>query len=128
MTLINRARTLDRIQKNEALLDSFMDSMIKMRLGLAQVEGSIQELEEIIEKDKASIAPIRRIPPEVLYRIFLCMLGSETYHTTLGWDRPYEDDNMIAERARRLSLVCKEWHSVIETGPRLWTTCAFHEG
>jgi len=78
-----------------------------------------------IDQRMADIAPIRMVPPEVLYRTFLCLLEPET--DTLFQPTREEDYSKVAQRARRLVLVNKQWSSVIQNGAMFWTSCTFKD-
>lgn len=87
---------------------------------IAQLYASIQETEKKIEELqhysfalKAFVAPIRRLPHDVLQEVFVIYndTGTKCYHFTKGISRPLV-----------LSKVCREWRNVALASSQLWST------
>jgi hypothetical protein len=123
--IVLREETLEKIRQKETAIATLDEALSKQKLQMMELENVIDCLRYGLKKEKAAIAPITLLPPEILYRIFLSSLGFRFGNV---WDDYVEDEAELAEHVRRLSLVSKLWQSVIEHGPRIWTAGAFHEG
>ncbi|KAJ7178299.1 hypothetical protein C8R46DRAFT_672388 [Mycena filopes] len=63
-----------------------------------------------------ALAPVRRIPPELLSQIFLC------YGDLLGEDYDCLD---VKHGVWLLGHICSHWRTVARSTPELWNWCAF---
>ncbi|KAJ7821731.1 hypothetical protein B0H13DRAFT_2449202, partial [Mycena leptocephala] len=65
----------------------------------------VEELRRCSEQHKALIAPIRRVPPEVMAEIFLQLaeIEADTWRSPLIFGR-----------------ICRDWRSIALSMPRLW--------
>ncbi|KAF7374469.1 hypothetical protein MSAN_00331200 [Mycena sanguinolenta] len=81
----------------------------EMEIALAQLKEQRASLERPIDAHRALLAPIRRIPQDVLVEIFLLCLPSE--HNALIDP---------AEAPLVLVRICRHWRSVAYSSPILW--------
>ncbi|KAJ7461013.1 hypothetical protein B0H11DRAFT_1677491, partial [Mycena galericulata] len=85
------------------------DAAIAEREGtIAQLLCEVVELRRSSEQHKAIIAPIRRIPSEILAEIFMQATGDEARSLS------YYDTPLI------FGEICREWRALALSLPRLW--------
>ncbi|KAJ7147861.1 hypothetical protein C8R43DRAFT_1237061 [Mycena crocata] len=65
---------------------------------------------------RAALAPVRRLPPEVLCEIFAPFSHSDPAHT-----KEAELDNIAKFELLQLSQVCSYWHTLIMGTPIFWS-------
>ncbi|KIM32546.1 hypothetical protein M408DRAFT_19946 [Serendipita vermifera MAFF 305830] len=90
------------IRKKLEVLQLQHELIEKLRSRISTAELECVRLETEILEYRASVAPIRRCPQELLLMFF-------KYYT-------YENPRLI----RRLLLVCKQWYELAISSPRLW--------
>ncbi|KIM32545.1 hypothetical protein M408DRAFT_182996 [Serendipita vermifera MAFF 305830] len=88
-------RKLEALQHQYELIEELRSRMSAAQLECARLETEISEY-------RASVAPIRKCPQEILLMFF-------EYYV-------HEDPRLI----RRLLLVCKQWYELAISSPRLW--------
>ncbi|KAJ7162946.1 hypothetical protein C8R46DRAFT_331618 [Mycena filopes] len=89
---------------------------------IARIESQIWDLERLRDRERATvaqlraaIAPVRKMPPELLAKIF---------RYTCFFDpllKRWENWRNLVKQAQALSHVCAHWRQVAITTPRLWT-------
>ncbi|KAJ7043075.1 hypothetical protein C8F04DRAFT_1073607 [Mycena alexandri] len=106
---------------------------------IARLHCEVAELHRRSEQHKAIIAPIRRVPPEVVAEIFLQVTAIEaeksSYPLDLWRDR---DDNLVEKKSIARPLVhhsplifgeiSREWRSISLSTPRLWCSISLQCG
>jgi hypothetical protein len=113
---------VESIQHNGTLLASIEDSIRELKIKLDNQEREAEGIRRTIAVQEASIAPISYLPVELLSRILLFTIDPTDFSKYQE-----KDEGIEAEQVRRLSLVSKDWHSVIQHGPAFWTTFTFYE-
>ena len=84
-----------------------------------QIDKDIQDLEDSVRQLKTrrnALAPVSRLPNELLYKIFTTFAGLEQSDyingTDISWIRP-------------ITAVCSHWRAVALECPRLWSSIIF---
>lgn len=75
---------------------------------LGPLRAKIDNLTEMAKKERAFLAPIRRLPVEVITEIITYDLASNHFHS--DW-----------RRKRQIAAVCRAWRSIILGAATLWT-------
>ncbi|KAJ7728880.1 hypothetical protein B0H16DRAFT_1470269 [Mycena metata] len=99
-----------------ALKDSLSLEITQLRMQLMRMEREEMHATRHILRCEFALAPIRRIPPEVLSQIFLC------YSDLLGDSHDCLD---VAHGVWLLGHICSHWRAVALSTPELWTSCNF---
>lgn len=106
-TLRNQLKEIDlqRMQLNEAI-DEY-------QVALSSMESSVHHF-------KCMLSPMRRIPSEILLRIFHeCVLQEEEHHHEMlkEWEDPDHSSATIT-----LGSVCSHWRTVVTQNTKLWNS------
>jgi hypothetical protein len=91
---------------------------------LAQQSASC---EEALKAHSSAMAPMNRVPTEILERILLATLGiPNSGEDALSLDTQFEYSNAICTDAGVWALrkVCRRWRTLVDSSPRMWT--CFH--
>lgn len=97
----------------KAELEAVEDDISRLQARLADCQRRKRELISYVEDLDALLSPIRRMPPEIMSRIFeLC--GDITAHG------PHAEPSKRAPLL--LGSVCRSWRALSIAIPRLWTT------
>ncbi|KAJ6533413.1 hypothetical protein DFH09DRAFT_1092453 [Mycena vulgaris] len=91
----------------------------EMRMNLLRLEREELHATRYMERCEFALAPIRRIPPEILSLIFLC------YTDVLGETSECLD---VKKGVWILGHICGYWRSIALSTPDLWTFCRFISG
>ncbi|THU96893.1 hypothetical protein K435DRAFT_663697, partial [Dendrothele bispora CBS 962.96] len=76
---------------------------------LERIECERRAIQELVDTHRASLAPARTVPDDVLSEIFMHCLP-ETYNATRS----------LSEAPLLLGQVCRRWREVSLSTPRLW--------
>ncbi len=92
--------------------------MSRMKSALEKLQNVRKSLSDCIQTSEALLAPVRRVPRDVLQYIFECLCVSVSYNPF-----PKRDDMpLISMTPFYLSSVCFYWRSICLSSPRLWTS------
>jgi hypothetical protein len=89
-----------KIEKAE---DALRKYVTEARCAIDQMQSDFSELQDAISQTRAYLAPIKRLPPDLLRSVFLCLFDE---YCTCGWV---------------LSAVCSTWRREALKTPRLWS-------
>ncbi len=90
----------------------------QMKSTLEKLQGIRQSISDCIQTSEALLAPVRRVPHDVLQDIFEWLCVSVSYNPF-----PKHDDmTLISTTPFYLSSVCFRWRSICLSSPRLWTS------
>lgn len=93
-----------------------VDSAIRKLTAIqAKLEENSAHVRGSLLAHQALISPSRRIPPEVLGEVFYHCLSKTPYITPRDIEAP-----MV------LTRVCRHWHAVAMSTPRLWSSLSIH--
>jgi hypothetical protein len=93
----------------EAGLSRLDDEMSQLRMAMDHLATERQKLEMSLDEYRSLVAPIRRIPPEMLCEMFMhCLV-----------DGPNSFD--VTKAPLHLTFVCSKWRRVAISSPRLWS-------
>jgi hypothetical protein len=87
----------------------------KMRMNLMRMEREELHATKHIERCEFALAPIRRIPQEILAQIFVC------YRDLLGGQSECVD---VKHGVWLFGHICSYWRTIALSTPDLWTFCA----
>ncbi|KAJ7162977.1 hypothetical protein C8R46DRAFT_1193623 [Mycena filopes] len=89
---------------------------------IARIESQIRDLERLRDRERGTIAqlrmaiaPVRKMPAELLVKIFLETCVLDLFHRY----RLYNKEAM--KQVQTLSHVCAHWRQIAITTPRLWS-------
>ncbi|KAJ7058474.1 hypothetical protein C8F01DRAFT_291805 [Mycena amicta] len=107
----------DEIHEINALLEGPSAQLLEFDTKIAQLQKSIDsliaqrsEVASFVAEHKALLAPIRRLPMEVLQAIFVACLPTERHAAMVAEDAPI-----------LLMQICNSWRQVALSTPRLYT-------
>ncbi|THU91028.1 hypothetical protein K435DRAFT_601534, partial [Dendrothele bispora CBS 962.96] len=86
------------------------DEIQKLEADIVSLRNQQQRIYRQIDRYRSLLAPIRKLPPEVLGRIF-CLICTENFAAASKIDCP----------AVHLSHVCAGWRDLAQTTPSLWS-------
>ncbi|KAI5893083.1 uncharacterized protein SCHCODRAFT_02620804 [Schizophyllum commune H4-8] len=109
----SRRHTRSAMKQAEAQLQTVKEEIQKMSNALATLKSMKGELREVIARQRTYLAPIRRLPIELLVEIFRwsCMPTIEYIHPR----DPFQFAGL------EIAAVCKLWRDIMYNNPRLWT-------
>ena len=102
------------IKKHKHQLATIQDQIRRRETRLADLECRRAHTKDILAKLYAMLAPIKRLPPEILSEIFERCLGADrsgVLFSTMGRKK---------ETPLLLGRVCRSWRAVAHATPRLW--------
>ncbi|KAJ7926212.1 hypothetical protein B0H13DRAFT_2265981 [Mycena leptocephala] len=103
---------------------------------LAQYDSEIQRLQERLQVTladrtklkkyvdgwKSTVSPVRRLPPEILCKIFASFSSPTEYPS----DSKGELHNLAKSELLQISHVCVRWRSIVMDTPGLWSDITVH--
>ncbi|KAM5543646.1 hypothetical protein V8D89_002897 [Ganoderma adspersum] len=102
---------------------------VQYRILLQSLYGGFSQGLAVIGGLMNAVAPINRIPPELLTKIFALSPGTIS-HTATGaaWSEiPYWPlEEVDVNDLHKLTKVCRDWRDLSTTMPTLWTTIVTH--
>ncbi|KAJ2916957.1 hypothetical protein MD484_g3459, partial [Candolleomyces efflorescens] len=109
----------DEIPRIKALIQQKLDvignidkEIEDVKISLAALEGQRDANKTFIQKHRALISPIKRLPPDILTAVFLtCLPAVEHAKASLTCNHP----------AVVLSHVCRQWRQLSLDTPMLWS-------
>ncbi|KAF9221794.1 hypothetical protein BS17DRAFT_679154, partial [Gyrodon lividus] len=102
------------IEKHESQLSSIKDEVERLKGYLAKMESCQAKSEELIVDLHATLAPIKRMPPEIMSEIFERCLVREDSRVLLPFTRRQTEAPLL------LGRVCSAWHRISRATPQLW--------
>ncbi|KAJ7147819.1 hypothetical protein C8R43DRAFT_1009675 [Mycena crocata] len=109
-----------QIASSTAVLARYETEIEKAEKILQDLRFNRARVQDYVAGCRAVVAPVRRLPPEILCEIFVSFslsLRKTTNHTE-------ELDNLAKSNLMHLSNVCSNWHKLITGTPRLWSHIA----
>ncbi|KAF8439930.1 hypothetical protein L210DRAFT_3645879 [Boletus edulis BED1] len=101
------------IDQHQRQLATIQDHVTRLKACLADMEGHQAHTEDTLVKLHAALAPIKRLPPELLSEIFEhCLDGSNAVL--------FSGTARHSEAPLLLGRVCRSWRTVAHATPRLW--------
>ncbi|KAF5341026.1 hypothetical protein D9611_005918 [Ephemerocybe angulata] len=88
-----------------------------LKHAVIELEAQLESIQQKLRQHQGALSAIRRLPCEVLGRIFCHALGAPAPLTALG-----------REWLRRLSQVCRGWHEASLSEHQLWSSLAGERG
>ncbi|KAF9264071.1 hypothetical protein L218DRAFT_958497 [Marasmius fiardii PR-910] len=92
------------------------DEVERLRRAIMILEGRRQEVEEKIKAYKSLMAPVHRMPPEVMMEIFKFVCATKSL---VRW--PVRPD-LLMPPTFKLSMVCGRWREITIASPFLWSS------
>jgi len=124
--LVNLEPPIAAIQSHTHLVDdereAFKLIQVSANLSLSSVDVSLDAVTTSITEKNALLHPIRRVPPEVLERIFIDLVEQERDRLRRDFSgnfKPMERTMHFAPFI--LSAVCRRWRCISIDLPQLWT-------
>lgn len=132
-TVSETAAIHDFIRNTDAEIASKERNIVTLKASIHRLRCEMAELRRYSVQCKAIIAPIRRVPPEVMAEIFmqLAEIEAEKGRRLLAADSDFGDyiiekPYMVKPRLHRAPLIfggiCREWRTIALSSPRLWTS------
>jgi hypothetical protein len=100
------SKTIGEMEADIARVDC---EMFRLQEAMDHMQNERRKLESSLDEYRSLVAPIRRIPPEMLSEIFLHCLMDDT-------------EILVAEAPLLLSFVCRRWRTVAISTPQLWSS------
>ncbi|KAJ7118740.1 hypothetical protein C8R44DRAFT_181715 [Mycena epipterygia] len=130
-TVSETAAIHDFVRSTDAEIACKERNIVALTASINQLLCEVAQLRRSSDQHKAIIAPIRRVPPEVMAEIFMQLAEIEAdmgkHSLALEFDdyiigKPY----MVRPRPHRTPLIfgeiCREWRTIALSSPRLWNT------
>ncbi|KAF7292101.1 F-box domain-containing protein [Mycena indigotica] len=81
---------------------------------ISQVKEARESLQRYASATESLLAPIRRLPPELLGKVFVALIALPSVNET-------RLERLGNARVVRITGVCYLWHSLVHKTPQLWT-------
>ncbi|KAL1666594.1 hypothetical protein GGF50DRAFT_50244, partial [Schizophyllum commune] len=101
------AQSIEVLERGEAIL-------CPISTGLRDLEDLLDRAERQKNLNKAFVAPVRRLPPELLTHVFSYVVADNHYVKLCN-----------VGKCRNFSRVCYAWRSISLATPQLWTSISF---
>jgi hypothetical protein len=112
------SKTIADIETDISKLD---DEMSRLQMVMDQLAAERQSLEKSLEEHRSIVAPIRRIPLEVLSEIFMfCADNSGSNSNSKCFD--------VTQAPIQLSFVCNKWRRLAISMSHLWSSISLKGG
>ncbi|KIM77164.1 hypothetical protein PILCRDRAFT_77007, partial [Piloderma croceum F 1598] len=112
------SKTIADIETDILKLD---DEMSRLQMVMGQLAAERQSLERSLEEHRSIVAPIRRIPPDVLSEIFtFCADNSGSNYNSKCFD--------VTQAPMQLSFVCNKWRRLAISMSQLWSSISLKGG
>lgn len=105
--------TLSHVYSNITGIDAEID---RVQAVLDSLKRKRRDLEICAEEHGSLLAPVRRLPPELLAKVFMNCLSSESYPSS----------STGKKNIMRPSQICRHWRDVALSMPRLWSSIYFN--
>ncbi|KAJ7145097.1 hypothetical protein C8R43DRAFT_850023, partial [Mycena crocata] len=104
------SKILRMIAKAQETISSVDDKVAELKRAVDELAVKRQELQDFVEDHRKVMAPIRILPVDILYAIFMQCVGRDS---SSRWSPPTDPE-------RLLSKVCWDWRAVALSIPQLW--------
>ena len=111
------SKTIASIETDISKLD---DEMSRLQMVMDQLAAEHQSLEKSLEQHRAVMAPIRRIPLEVLSGIFIFCADSSSSDSGSNF--------YVTQAPMQLTFVCNKWRRLAISMSQLWSSISLHGG
>jgi hypothetical protein len=112
------SKTTAGIETDISKLD---DEMSRLQVVMGQLAAERQSLERSLEEHRSIVAPIRRIPLDVLSEIFVfCADSSGSNSNSKCFD--------VTQAPLQLSFVCNKWRGLAISMSQLWSSISLQGG
>jgi hypothetical protein len=111
------SKNIAGIESNISKLD---DEMSRLQTVMGQLVDERQRLERSLEEHRSVVAPIRRIPLELLSEIFIFCADSSSSGSNSNFD--------VTKAPIKLSFVCSKWRSLAISMSQLWSSISLQGG
>ncbi|KAK0228851.1 hypothetical protein IW262DRAFT_1353469 [Armillaria fumosa] len=103
-----------------------LQQALSSQLGLigAELEGLDSERGRVVARmaqNKRLLSPVRRLPPEILFKIFLGTITFPMSRTQSQRDEDWWDFHPSESALWSIELVCKLWRQAVLDFPELWS-------
>lgn len=96
------------------------DEASRLRVQIVALENRGHELKQFVDTCKATLAPIRKLPPEVLLLVFAAVASH------LDLTKEFRHVTRVDCPGFALGAVCSYWRSLVLQTPSLWSTFRVH--
>ena len=116
-----QSQYLKAIASIETDISKLDEEMSRMQMIMEQLAAERQSLEKSLEERRSIVAPIRRIPLDVLSEIFIfCVDSSGPTDNSKCFD--------VTQAPIQLSFVCNKWRRLVISMSQLWTSILLNGG
>jgi hypothetical protein len=114
------SKTIAGIETGISKLD---DEMYRLQMVMVQLAGERQSLERSLEEYRSMVAPIRRIPLDVLSEIFFFCADSSSSGSNSN-SKCFD----VTQAPLQLSFVCNKWRRLAISMSQLWSSISLQGG
>ncbi|KAF8592298.1 hypothetical protein K439DRAFT_1324941, partial [Ramaria rubella] len=100
----------------EKRMEQLDDEIAFLECRICELQAQKTILEQRCNVNKAILAPIRRLPPEILIEIFLRCVSVQSHTELYSQISPTAAPFLFTK-------VCSRWRRIALSWPRLWTVC-----
>ncbi|KAJ7147846.1 hypothetical protein C8R43DRAFT_1108193 [Mycena crocata] len=118
------SRYQSEIAASTVILAQYDTEIDRLEQALQDMRGDRSKLQTYVDGCQAAVAPIRRLPLEILGEIFAPFSRSE--HGGEREDYKGEAKRLAKSDLLQLSKVCSNWHKLIMGTPSLWSHVREH--
>ena len=123
--VLETPRIKARLEAQIAEMKAIEQEIATLEARIVNLKAQRMDLEKRCEVGEALLAPIRKIPMEILEEIFVQSIPRFFLHyleIDQAEDPLHPSDEHPHDARARLGKVCRKWRSVTEAAPRVWST------
>ncbi|KIK54983.1 hypothetical protein GYMLUDRAFT_106902, partial [Collybiopsis luxurians FD-317 M1] len=93
----------------------YVEELERLQMAAAQLANKQKTLDAYIADLRCAVAPIRKMPPELLGEVFKSLCCGSTGTNVVTKKDPYLQTVV-------LSHVCSRWRTIVQSMPALWSS------
>ncbi|PBK95124.1 hypothetical protein ARMGADRAFT_787147 [Armillaria gallica] len=116
---------LQSLELEESVLQTLFHDLKAQMKFLSHEMGTLRQqrglISEAIRESRRILSPVRRLPSEILYRIFLDTIDFPVHYTQSGFNNIHWNFHPTENSLWSITGVSKRWRDVALTSPKLWS-------
>jgi hypothetical protein len=120
----NQDNAMDmEMQALELQMKDAQNKLLRLAGNIKTTKESVAHLESVVGSLRAALSPVRKLPTEILLRIFLDF--TQHYSRVLeSASTRWQSPAMLGREPIILAGVCSTWGSIVMSNPSVWTPLA----
>ncbi|KAJ7314401.1 hypothetical protein DFH08DRAFT_716765 [Mycena albidolilacea] len=115
------------VSRGRARLVVLHDQMVLLQSRLGEIRKESDALAKEVLKHEGSLSPLRRLPTEILLRIFTFTLPPHQRDPdNAAFTNAHPNPRMVERAPWTVSAVCARWRAIAVCQPRFWAHIDYH--